>query len=808
MTNKLRIFISSSMVEFAEERQMIKAALEDLLHDAWLFEMDAGARPETVEQAFIEEVENSDIYLGLFWQKYGEYTIQEYGHARNVRKPCLVYQREIDQENRDPKLKKFLKRVNNVRMGVSTRWFSDNESLVRFVCEDVQNLQARVFRKQQAARGQALKYKPGEKIIGMPDEIFGRGNQKAKLLAYLDEGQHVLLTGYGGIGKSVLAMSVARHYLDTANKPVIWMSADYLNADGIFESLAQLLGARQELAMHIGKSRIQKMAFILAASEVGLLVLDDVRNLKAVADVRAAMPENLPLLITSRYDLGNIHKKEIIMELSPVDAMNMLANHAQNERWPIDKYHSDPQSSELCRKLGYHPLGIKIAGKWMANRKRKPTALLARIAQKELTPSSIIMPESFAQEGQQSVMIVLDEMFYEVSELAQALFDVFAALFIPRASISLLAEFLEGVSIYAIEDALDELESWNLVSMEVDDFYRMHDMVHDFARTMNYGLDKPDLSPTITRIVRFIQENSGNHDQLGLNMINIVAAAQTAFEIDDHLNMVEIIHKLADCEYFDFRGISPDQLDLLDKGIEILRQDDEKNKSKLHLMLCKRGNAHVNRGDLEDGFEFYQEAFETAPNNAAKIRLLGGMGKVCMMQKRNDRADDYFKSAYALIDPDGKLNVDDLNIEEVAVEDLKALSRVMEQHCYAAFIKNDFETVRELAKSGIGITKKIGDQIGEGWFRINLGAAKFEMGVREAISFYQDAEKIALAVRDYSLEAKALFNIGIAYHALEDFQNAKDYLKRAKALYKDINFLDDEKDVAGFLEQFGYTLPE
>jgi len=53
---RLRVFVSSKMQELAPERQAVKAALGELIVDAWVFEHDAGARPVSIEKVFLEEV--------------------------------------------------------------------------------------------------------------------------------------------------------------------------------------------------------------------------------------------------------------------------------------------------------------------------------------------------------------------------------------------------------------------------------------------------------------------------------------------------------------------------------------------------------------------------------------------------------------------------------------------------------------------------------------------------------------------------------------------------------------------------------
>src|ERR1043166_10279116 len=121
---RVRVFVSSMMQELAAERQAVKAALDAMNVDAWVFERDAGARPQSVESAFLEEIEAADLYLGLFWKGYGEYTIQEYEQARKLGKDGLLYEKSSAAgPERDPRLQAFLNQVGAVRTGLTIKWF-------------------------------------------------------------------------------------------------------------------------------------------------------------------------------------------------------------------------------------------------------------------------------------------------------------------------------------------------------------------------------------------------------------------------------------------------------------------------------------------------------------------------------------------------------------------------------------------------------------------------------------------------------------------------------------------------------------
>src|SRR5438105_325782 len=81
MPERLQVFVSSGMADLKEERLAARDAIGELLVDPWLFEQDAEAQSRAVREAYLDAVAKSDLYVGIFWKKYGEYTIEEYQRA-------------------------------------------------------------------------------------------------------------------------------------------------------------------------------------------------------------------------------------------------------------------------------------------------------------------------------------------------------------------------------------------------------------------------------------------------------------------------------------------------------------------------------------------------------------------------------------------------------------------------------------------------------------------------------------------------------------------------------------------------------
>ncbi|SDN00380.1 DUF4062 domain-containing protein [Kriegella aquimaris] len=148
---RLRIFVSSSMEELAEERAVLKSALSELNIDAWIFEKDAGAQSQTIQQVYKKEIDRSDLYIGLFWRNYGDYTNDEFEYATEKNKDCLIYEkREGIDGKRDPKLQAFLDPMGKVESGLTVQWFNTPKELRDCVKKDAANWQAQKIRELRA----------------------------------------------------------------------------------------------------------------------------------------------------------------------------------------------------------------------------------------------------------------------------------------------------------------------------------------------------------------------------------------------------------------------------------------------------------------------------------------------------------------------------------------------------------------------------------------------------------------------------------------------------------------------------------
>ena len=62
--------MSSSLAELAEERRAVSPAISALRLTPVMFE--AGARPYPPREVYQQYLAQSDVFIGLYWQRYGQ----------------------------------------------------------------------------------------------------------------------------------------------------------------------------------------------------------------------------------------------------------------------------------------------------------------------------------------------------------------------------------------------------------------------------------------------------------------------------------------------------------------------------------------------------------------------------------------------------------------------------------------------------------------------------------------------------------------------------------------------------------------
>ncbi|CAM4065382.1 Regulatory protein AfsR [Mycobacterium basiliense] len=258
--------------------------------------------------------------------------------------------------------------------------------------------------------------------------FVGHQQEQASVIGALRESPLVTLTGVGGVGKTRLALEVARDaQAESADRVWICELAPLDHPDAVGHTVAAALGLRQQPGLDIEESVIEYLR-----ARAALVVVD---NCEHVVEAAARLVERIvqqcprvSVLATSRQPLG-IEGERIVVTppLAVTDATQLFADRARAGR-PDFKLEDQPDGvvAEICRRVDCLPLGVELAAARM--RVMSAPDVVRRLDRLEFLRGG----SRGALPRQQSLAATIDWSYRLLSESEQALFSrlsVFAGSF-------------------------------------------------------------------------------------------------------------------------------------------------------------------------------------------------------------------------------------------------------------------------------------------------------------------------------------------------------------------------------------------
>ena len=403
---RLRVFVSSTLGELAEERRAVSRAISALRLTPVLFEL--GARPHPPREVYRAYLAQSDVFIGLYWQRYGQAApgIQVSGLEEEFDlsdgMPRLLYVK-APAPDREPLLADLLGRI---RQQASYHTFSTPAELDRLVRDDLAVLLSERFTaRPRAAAPSARGPRP---LPVSTTTLVDREQAIGEVAGMLTPpgGRLVTLTGPGGIGKTRLAVAVGERLRDRFDAGMVFVPlAEVTDPRLVLSGISRAVGA------DLGPGApLQALAEQLG-DDAWLLVLD---NLEQVIDVASDLGELLArcpgvaILATSRTVLGLRAEREYpvpplplpdpgaesVEELAACPAVALFVDRAQAVRPGFALTPGNAAAvAEICRRLEGLPLAIELAA--ARTRLLDPAALLGRLATSldALGTGTVDMPE-------------------------------------------------------------------------------------------------------------------------------------------------------------------------------------------------------------------------------------------------------------------------------------------------------------------------------------------------------------------------------------------------------------------------------
>jgi predicted ATPase len=397
---RLRVFVSSTLQELAPERASAREAIEQLRMAPVMFE--SGARPHPAQAVYRAYLQQSDIFVGIYWQRYGwvgpDMTIS--GLEDELRlagdMPRLLYFK-VPAPDMDAGLAGILEKVE-AEGSSAYRTFAGAEELRALVLTDLATMLAERFGgggRDGRDGPRLLAPSPVTGLVGRDDDI----DEVVRLLSAQDR-RLVVLTGAGGIGKTRLALAVmertkARWRDGAAFVDLSSVTDSRLVPDAIAAALGLVVQGRERPLDALGRR--------LAGRNM-LIVVDNFEHVlegsPMLADLLQRAPE-LHLLVTSRVVLRVRGEQEWVVaplrcpaagaapaELAEAPAVRLLVERVRDVQPRFELTGENAEAvAELCRRLEGLPLALELAAAWM--RLLTPDQMLARLYERLDRPGAL-----------------------------------------------------------------------------------------------------------------------------------------------------------------------------------------------------------------------------------------------------------------------------------------------------------------------------------------------------------------------------------------------------------------------------------
>jgi tetratricopeptide (TPR) repeat protein len=294
------------------------------------------------------------------------------------------------------------------------------------------------------------------------------------------------VAGMGGVGKTELATQYARQHQDDYLGGICWLNAREGNlATEIINQFKQFL--KLEIPEELKGKPLEEQVWWCwhnwqPPEGLVLVVLDDVVNLESFYQLLPKV-KRFRVLITTRLRNLDPDIEEIPLDvLSPEDALNLLTKLVGDTRVQKEKQ----QAQELCKRLGYLPLGLQLVGRYL---RKKPLLSLDKMLQRlEEQRELLNQPQSTVNVNipLQGVKAIFELSWKELNPTSQHMGE-FLSLFVPTNIPWQLVEYAcESLNWQEsdIETANEQLYEHHLIEqlVEGEPLYKIHPLIRGFLQ--------------------------------------------------------------------------------------------------------------------------------------------------------------------------------------------------------------------------------------------------------------------------------------------------------------------------------------
>ncbi len=785
---KLRVFVSSTLRELADERIAVRASIESMRMIPVMFEL--GARPHPPKDLYQAYLRQSDIFVGIYWESYGwiaeNETISglEDEYRLSDPYPKLIYVKE-PAPGREAKLKEMLDDIRS-RAGVSYKSFRTSEELAKYLSEDLAiMLSERFYSASQSVEVEDKPKIPHTNLPSQMPQIIGREADIESIRSRVaDDDCHLItITGPGGIGKTRLALAVAASLADSFEDGVY-----FIDLSDIKEGKHMFLEISSSLGMHVSKAEdpVDKISGFIAFQKI-LIVLDNCEHLassaKAISNLMKLCP-NLFLIITSRSILNltieSVYHLKALPAPSVTDEFKSISSSPSVQVF-LNKANSVAPDfrlteencndvAEICRILDGIPLAIGLAA--VKVRVFTPKMILKRLANK----LSLLSGGSADSPDRHKTMRAAIEWSYELlDENEKTLFmrlAVFAGSF-DFESVDSICGDGNGDSFELLESLLLKNLLKRAEEIEGMPRYSMPSLFHEFAGELFLNSGEAEqfrlrhaehyYREAINDKTKFTDSDSLSLSRRwGFDAANVIEAADTFRIRGRYAELIELIYSLWKLFWiFDEEPALEQKFSIY----EIMSLAKNLTKEQSGKLLWIAGASSLSKGDNLAAEYMFKQALECLDESEEKSGVAWANHLVTSITASELKPETYgevikaFESSLKIF-----REIGDLWGESGVMLNMAALETIMKHYSKALKLYDEFERMSQAAGNDFQIAHL---NIMRGWiFSEQKDNAKAAEYFRKGMEHYKDGESPEALCYGLTMVSLYLFKMGKDAEAL------------------------------------------
>ena len=618
-------------------------------------------------------------------------------------------------------------------------------------------------------------------------DFVGREQELTGLIRALHDGEHVVISGMGGTGKTELALLVADRVSNDYPDAQLFINLQGNDpkprraeaALAVF--IRAFLGPEAKLPDELD-ALTQLYRSQLSQKRV-LIVLD---NAADSAQVRPLLPPaGCALLVTSRQAVTLSGMSPLTLSpLTDLEAPRLLLEIAPR---------AAPVADEICQLSGYLPLAVRAAGSLLAVSADLDPADYASQLKEERTRLT-----RFGTEGVELGVEASFNLSYARLEPEAA--RVFRQLAVFPAAFDATAE--QAICADVGHTHLSNLVRRSLVLYDVSSKrYRLHDLVRLFAGARLIAQERSDgqrlhamhyqtvLADAVGLYLEGGQTVRGGLMLFDLEWRNIEtgqAWAETEAGGNDQAALLCIAYPDAGAYVLALRQHPRERIRWLEAAVGAARRI--KKRGSEGNALGNLGLAFANLGQLRRAIEFHEQALvivREIGDQRGEGAVLGNLGSAYGNLGDTRRAITFLEQALGI----GR-ELGDRRNEGVMLGNLG--------NVYAGL--GETRRAVEFYEQNLAIAREIGDQRGEGAVLGNLGRAYGDLGeTRRAIEFHEQALLIYREIGDRRTEGIVLGNLGLAYANLSETGRAIETYEQQLVIARELGDRRSEGNALGNL---------